>query len=99
MHHFALLAEPVTVLRRLYNRGLWPGLKRERWAVDRIDHCLTRLREPEFGEHIVTDHRTVAQVADTIAHSVGLPITPNTDGPVLAKLRRYATTLRHVRLG
>jgi len=93
------MAEPVTVLRRLHNLRVWPGLKRERWAVDRIDHCLTRLAEPEFGEHIATDHRTVAQIADTIARSVGLPITPNTDGPVLALLRRYATTLCHVRLG
>jgi hypothetical protein len=99
VHHFALMAEPVTVLRRLHNRGVWPGLKRERWAVDRIDHCLTRLREPAFGEHIATDRRTVAEVADAIARSVGLPIAPNTDGPVLAQLRRYATTLRHIRLG
>ena len=52
MHHFALLAEPVTVLRRLHDRGLWPGLKRERWAVERIDHCLTRLSEPAFAEQV-----------------------------------------------
>ncbi|KJK53322.1 TmrB [Lentzea aerocolonigenes] len=97
VHHFALLAEPITVLRRLHNRGFWPGLKRERWAVDRIDDCLTRLSEPAFATHVATDRLSVAQVADTIARSVGLPLTPNTDGPVLAHLRRYATTLRHLR--
>jgi AAA domain-containing protein len=97
VHHFALLAEPITVLRRLHNRGFWPGLKRERWAVERLDDCLTRLSSAEFAEHIATDHLTVARVADTIARSVGLPIAPDTDGPVRAQLRRYATTLRHIR--
>ncbi|MEV6238942.1 ATP-binding protein [Lentzea sp. NPDC051838] len=97
VHHFALMAEPITVLRRLHNRGFWPGLKRERWAVGRIDDCLTRLSSPAFATHIATDHLTVAQVADTIARSAGLLLTPNVDGPVRAHLRRYATTLRHLR--
>ncbi len=99
VHHFALLAKPITVLRRLHDRGFWPGLKRERWAVGRIDDCLTRLSEPEFATHIATDHLTVAQVADTIARSAGLPIAPDTDGPLRSRLRRYATTLRHIRVG
>jgi hypothetical protein len=97
VHHFALLAEPITVLRRLHNRGFWPGLKRERFAVERIDDCLTRLRAPEFAEHIATDHLTVAQVADTVARSAGLPITADIGGPLRARLHRYATTLRHIR--
>ncbi|GAB2839132.1 AAA family ATPase [Lentzea nigeriaca] len=75
VHHFALMAEPVTVLRRLRNRGMWPGLKREGWGRRPDRPLLDPLREPEFGEHIATDHRTVAQVADTIARSVGLAIT------------------------
>jgi hypothetical protein len=99
VHHFALMAEPTTVLRRLNKRGPWPGLKRESWAVARLDDCLKRLGEAEFAQHIATDHRTVSQVADTIASSVGLPITPNTDGPLRAQLRRYTTSVRHIRLG
>lgn len=98
VHHFALLAEPATVLRRLNRRGLWPGLKHESWAVARLDDCLTRLGEAAFATHIATDDRTVAQVADAIAGSAGLSIIPNTDGPLRARLRRYVTSLRHLRL-
>ena len=32
-----------------------------------------------------------------IASSAGLAITPSTDGPLRASLRRYATTIRHIR--
>ena len=97
MRHFALLAERDTVLRRLNRRAFGLGLKRERWAVDRLDACLARLREPEFAEHLHTDQRTVPQVADTIARIAALPIKPDTDGPLRGSLRRYATTLRHIR--
>jgi hypothetical protein len=44
VRHFALLAERATVLRRLSRRGFGFGLKWERWAVNRLDECLTRLQ-------------------------------------------------------
>ena len=72
VRHFSLLAERETVLRRLSRRGFGFGLKRERWAVDRLDDCLTRLREPEFAAHIHTDRLTVPQVADTLARIAAL---------------------------
>ena len=97
VRHFALLADRATVLRRLNRRGFGFGLRHEHWAVSRLDDCLARLREPEFAEHIHTDQQTVPQVADEIARSAGLPIRPDTDGPLRGSLRRYATTLRHVR--
>jgi hypothetical protein len=97
VRHFALLADRATVLRRLNRRGFGFGLKWEHWAVNRLDECLERLREPEFAEHIHTDRMTVPQVADTIARLAALPIRPDTDGPLRGSLRRYATTLRHVR--
>jgi len=97
VRHFALLAERATVLRRLSRRGLGFGLKREHWAVDRLDECLARLHEPEFAHHIPTGQQTVPQVADTIARIAALPIVPGTDGRARASLRRYATTLRHIR--
>lgn len=62
-----------------------------------LDHCLERLREPEFAEHVWTDHVTVAQVADRIAASAGLALAPNTDGPLRGGLRRAWTTARHIR--
>ena len=67
------------------------------WAIQQLSESLQRLRAPEFAEHIHTDHQTVAQVADTVARSVGLPITPSTDGPLRAALRRYAITIGHIR--
>ena len=69
-----------------------------RYFASRLDDCLARLRGPEFAQHIHTDQRTVPQVADTIARLAVLPIRPDTDGPLRSSLRRYATTLRHVRL-
>jgi hypothetical protein len=97
VHHFTLLAEPATVRRRLGRRSLGTETKRGSWAVKQPSDCLQRLRAPEFAQHVHTDHQTVAQVADAIARSAGLRITPSTDGPLRASLRRYATTIRHVR--
>jgi hypothetical protein len=98
VHHVALLAERATVLRRLRERGLGRGLKHESFAVRRLDDCLERLREPEFAEHIHTDHIPVPQVAERVARSAGLPIAPSTDGPLRGRLRRYATSVRHIRV-
>jgi hypothetical protein len=97
VRHFALLAERATVLRRLNRRGFGFGLKREDWAVGRLDECLARLHEPEFAQHVLTDRQTVPEVADMIARIAALPIVPDTDGRARASLRRYATTLRHIR--
>lgn len=97
VRHFALLADRATVLRRLSRRGFGLGLKREGWAVAHLDDCLARLRQQAFAEHIETDDRTVPDVAGAIARSAALPILPDTDGPLRSSVRRYATTLRHVR--
>jgi hypothetical protein len=98
VRHFALMAQRDTLLRRLSKRGFGFGLKREHWAVARVDDCLARLREPEFAEHIHTDQLTVPQVADTVARLAVLPIRPDTEGPLRGSFRRYATTVRHIRL-
>ncbi len=97
VHHVALLAEPATVRRRLSRRSLGTETRRGGWAVGHLGEHLQRLAAPEFARHIHTDQQTVAQVADAIASSAGLPITPSTDGPLRAALRRYATTVRHIR--
>jgi hypothetical protein len=99
VRHFALLASRDTVLRRLRERGWGFGLKWESFAVTKLDECLDRLQAPEFAEHIRTDALPVPDVATHIARSAGLPIVPNIDGRVRRQLRRYAVSLRHVRLG
>jgi hypothetical protein len=98
LHHYALLAEPSTVVRRLHSRSLGLEPRTQPWEVDRLDEWLEQLRQPEFAEHIDTEHRSVAQVADTISSSAGLSITPSTDGPVRAWMHRYATTVRNIRM-
>lgn len=107
VRHFTLLAERETVLARLRERGLGhvlrfaagkdAGLRRESWAVRRLDHCLERLREPEFAEHLWTDHSTVAQTADRIAVLAGLTLRPDTDGRIRTRLRQTGVAIRHIR--
>ncbi|MFD9402776.1 AAA family ATPase [Streptomyces sp. NPDC060011] len=107
VRHFTLLAERETVLGRLRERGFGrllryvagkdTPLRRESWAVEQLDHCLERLREPEFAEHLWTDRTTVARTADRIAVLAGLTLTPNRDGLVRGRLRRAWTSARHIR--
>lgn len=97
VRHFCLLAERATVLRRLNGRGFGFGLRREQWAVERLDGCLEQLRGEAFGVHIETDGLSVSQVADTIAGQVGLTIAPDTDGPLRARWRLYRTSVSHIR--
>lgn len=99
VRHFALLAEPGTVLARIRRRGLVFGLRHDRWAVDHLAESLERLRQPEFATHVRTDNRSVADVAGEIAASAGLVIEPSTDGPLRAWLRRQATSARHIQFG
>ncbi|MEU6057165.1 AAA family ATPase [Streptomyces sp. NPDC047097] len=99
VRHFALLARRETVLRRLTERGLGLGLKRESFAVGRLDDCLERLSAPEFAQQVRTDRLTVPQVADLVAASAGLTPLPNRDGPLRHRLRRIGVGLAHIRLG
>lgn len=98
VRHFALLAQRSTTLRRLRERGLGhavqliagqgAALRAESLAVSRLDLCLERLQEPEFAEQVWTDQLTIAQVADHIASSAGLSLTPNTDSKLRGRVRR-----------
>jgi hypothetical protein len=107
VRHFTLLAERETVLRRLRERGLGhllqftagkkAGLGRESWAVRQLDHCLERLRGPEFAEHVWTDHTSVPRTAEIVAARAGLTLAPNPDGAVRNRLRQARVGLRHIR--
>ena len=91
VRHFALLADRETVKRRLYERGFGhlvraiagrdAPLRRETFALARLEECLERLAKPDFGEHLWNDILTVPQVADRIAASCGLTLLPNNDTP------------------
>ncbi|ROQ32739.1 hypothetical protein EDD98_1735 [Streptomyces sp. PanSC19] len=97
VRHFALLAERETVLKRLAERGLGRGLKRESFAVARLDECLERLAGPEFAHHLRTDRMPVPRVADEVARLAGLRIAPDTDGRLRHRLRRIRIGLSHIR--
>jgi hypothetical protein len=107
VRHFALLADRGTVLRRLRERGFGRAvqlvagkdapLRRESFAVSKLDLCLERLRETEFAEHVWTDRLTIPQVADRIAASTGLTLAPNTDSTLRGRLRRAWTGAKHIR--
>lgn len=106
VRHFTLLAERATVLRRLRERGLGhllgsvmgnAALRRESWAVRRLDHCLERLSEPEFAEHLWTDHTTVPKTADRIAVLAGLKLRPDHEGRLRTRLRQTGVSIRHIR--
>ena len=108
VRHFSLLAERETVLRRLRERGpgqllrratgRGAGPHRESRAVRQLDHCLERLSEPEFAEHLWTDHSTVPKTADRIAVLAGLTLRPNNEGRLRTRVRQARVGLQHVRL-
>ncbi|MGJ5804835.1 AAA family ATPase [Streptomyces europaeiscabiei] len=107
VRHFTLLAQRETVLKRLRERGFGhllqyvagknAPLRRESWAVGQLDHCLERLREPEFAEHLWTDRTTVPRTADRIASLAGLRLRPNHEGALRTRLRQAAVGARHIR--
>ncbi|MBN0048090.1 AAA family ATPase [Streptomyces actuosus] len=107
VRHFALLAERETVLARLRERGFGhalrhvagkeAALRRESWAVQRLDHCLERLSGPEFAEHLWTDRSTVPKTADRIAVLAGLRLRPHTEGRVRTRLQQARVGLGHIR--
>jgi hypothetical protein len=108
VHHVALLADREVVLRRLRERVLGHAvgailgrvqLRRETFAVQRLDECLERLAEPGFAEQIRTDHIGLPAVAERIAASCGLELLPDADSAVRRRLRRAAVGVRHIRLG
>ncbi len=107
VRHFTLLAERDTVLERLRERGFGhlaqflagknSGLRRESWAVQQLDHCLERLSEAEFAEHLWTGHSTVPKTADRIAVLAGLKLRPNNEGALRTRLRQAGVGIRHIR--
>jgi hypothetical protein len=107
VHHFSLLARRETVLKRLRERGFGHALQfvagknaplvRDSWAVSKLDICLERLRDKQFAEHVWTDDLSVREVANHIAETADLTLTPNTDSQVRGYLRRSWTSLKHIR--
>jgi hypothetical protein len=107
VRHFSLLADRRTVLRRLRERGFGHAvqlvagkgapLRRESFAVSKLDLCLERLTGQEFAEQIWTDHISIPEVAERIARSAGLVLTPNVDSALRRRIRQAWTGAKHIR--
>jgi hypothetical protein len=108
VRHFALLADRATVLNRLRERGLGhavafvagrsAALKRQSFAVSKLDLCLERLKGKGFAEQVWTDTIRVREVADRIAASAGLTLVPNNDSELRRRMNWAWTAIRHIRL-
>jgi hypothetical protein len=107
VRHFALMATRETVLRRLRERGFGrllsgiggadAALRRESFAVSRIDLCLERLSAPAFAEHIWTDALSIADVVERIAVSADVTLEADTDSAARACARRLIVGAKHIR--
>ncbi|MDB5692872.1 MAG: hypothetical protein JWO81_1935 [Alphaproteobacteria bacterium] len=64
IRHFTLTAAPETLRRRLRRRLDWPSSRR--WALARAEPYAAALADPAFAEHVDTDGRTVAEIAEGI---------------------------------
>lgn len=69
LRHFALMAEPATLRRRLGKRIDWPSSRR--WALARVDGCSAALADERFATHLRTDALNIEQVAEAVLREVG----------------------------
>jgi hypothetical protein len=110
VHHVALLASRELVVRRLRERTVGHALnrwlhassrapRRESFAVSNVDRCLERLQDPLFAEQLWTDDLSIPEVAERVATSAGLSLTPTSGGLLRQRFRQTWTGLRHIRWG
>ena len=85
VRHYALVASPETLRKRLRTRVTLgrSGLRRETWAVQQIPRCVAALAQEHYGTHVDTDDRTTDEVVEWIAADVGLTL----EAPRLARWR------------
>ncbi len=94
IRHYALIASPETLRRRLSTRVafLRTGPRRETWAMQQIPRCVAALARERYAIHVQTDHRTTDEVVEWIAADAGL-------GLVVPRLPAWRYQLRRLRVG
>ena len=99
VRHYALIASPETLLRRLSTRIAFvrSGLRRESWAVEQIPRCVAALARDRYATHVDTDDRTTDEVVEWIAKDVGLALTMPRMPPWRYQVRRLAVGVQHIR--
>jgi len=69
LRHFTLTASAATVERRLRERLDWPSSRC--WALARVEPCVAALAAPRFAEHVDSEAKGPADLADHIAARLG----------------------------
>lgn len=99
VRHYALIASPQTLRRRLSTRiaFLRTGLRAETWAVQQIPRCVAALSRDRYATHVPTDDRSTDEVVEHIAHDAGLTLAKPRLAPWRYQLRRLKVGVQHIR--
>lgn len=86
MRHYALVASPATLRRRLQRRSAYVLGKLvgrdETWGIQQIERCMRALEQERYATRVDTENRSIAEVAEHIAADLGLPLVRPRLGPV-----------------
>ena len=99
VRHYALIASPQTLVRRLSTRIAFvrSGLRRETWAVQQIPRCVAALSHERYATHVGTDDRTTDEVVEWIAADAGLTLEVPRLAPWRYQVRRLRVGVGHIR--
>lgn len=99
VRHYALIAGPATLRKRLSTRIAFvaSGLQRDTWAMEQIPRCVAALAQDRYATHVATDHRTTDEVVEWIAGDAGLTLTERRLARWRYQLRRFRVGIQHIR--
>jgi len=99
VRHYALLARPQTLRKRLRTRleFVRSGLRADTWAMQQIPRCVAALAHDRYGTHLDTDQRTTDEVVEWIAADAGLALHAPRPAPWRYQVRRLRVGIDHVR--
>lgn len=99
VRHYALIASPETLRKRLSTRIAFvaSGLHRETWAMEQIPRCVAALATRRYATHVATDDRTTDEVVEWIARDAGLTLTRPRLPAWRYQLRRFRVGIQHIR--
>ncbi|MHA7984997.1 AAA family ATPase [Rathayibacter sp. CAU 1779] len=99
VRHYALIASPETLLKRLSTRIAFirSGLRRETWAVRQIPRCVAALATERYATHVESDRRTTDEVVEWIADDAGLALDRPRLAPWRYQVRRLRVGVAHIR--
>ncbi|MOA00203.1 Tunicamycin resistance protein [compost metagenome] len=94
VHHFTLLANRETLLKRLRSREDY----KDSWPARQMDRCISSLSQDKFKTYIHTDHLTPEEVLERIAGECNVELLPDTRGMIKKNIDRLVTKIKHIRI-